>query len=55
MNLPYENATGTLAIQFKGRGGAGSTYEYANVPQEVYESLRDAEKCSVHHEGALTQ
>lgn len=41
----YDHTTGTLAIQFKGKGGAGSTYEYANVPQDVYEGLRTADSC----------
>lgn len=41
----YDPAGRTLAIQFKGKGGAGSTYHYAEVPAEVHAGLMSAESC----------
>jgi hypothetical protein len=39
--IGYDEATQTLAIQFK--GGTRATYHYANVPSEEFAAFRDAE------------
>lgn len=36
----FDPSTGTLALQFKSRGGPGSVYHYRNVTQEMYDAFR---------------
>lgn len=40
----YDPETQTLALRFKGKGGApGPVYHYAGFPAEEYEALKQAE------------
>lgn len=39
----FDPATGTLALQFKSKGGPGSIYYYANCTQDMYDELCAAE------------
>jgi hypothetical protein len=40
----FDPATGTLALQFKSKGGEpGAVYHYANCTQELYDELCAAE------------
>ncbi len=39
----YDEPTKTLTVQFKSKGGPGSTYTYSGVPAEVHQGLMGAE------------
>lgn len=41
--IGYDDATKTLAVQFHGKAGPGSTYHYADVPAQKFEELKKAE------------
>lgn len=44
----FDPATGTLALQFKKKGGPGNVYHYANFSQEKYDAFRNAESLGRH-------
>ena len=41
--IGYDDATKTLAVQFKSKGGAGAVYHYENVGPDVYHAFSKAE------------
>lgn len=47
--IGHDPETGTLAIQFKGRGDApGSIYHYENFTAEQFEQFKNAESVGSH-------
>lgn len=46
--IGHDAATNTLAIQFKSKGGPGSTYHYANFTQEDFAAFKVAESAGAH-------
>lgn len=41
--IGYDDATKTLAVQFHGKAGPGSTYHYSDVPPEKFLELKRSE------------
>jgi len=46
--IGHDPATNTLAIQFKAKGGAGSTYHYANFDAQAFETFKSAKSIGQH-------
>lgn len=41
--IGYDDKTGTLAIQFKGKNGPGSVYHYQNIGADFFAEFKAAE------------
>ncbi len=46
--IGYDAASKTMAIQFRGKDGPGSTYHYSNVEADDFAALRDAKSIGSH-------
>lgn len=46
--IGHDPATNTLAIQFKSKAGAGSTYHYANFTAEQFAEFSGAKSVGAH-------